>query len=197
MKYLRKFESFSINENEGQDPKMEEVVSQKVNALSDEDKEKAKAEITALAGKLGLSPEDMTDASKVEAALSKKEGELKLESNSLNEGLSEWWGRAKNSFYKWLTYTGIGGLVGGIASTAIGASMMSDATNLADYTGATVQPNTAAIVGGVAAVISLIATIVGMKGQQATSTAGDVKSELSDRDRQIIANRKSRLGRRQ
>lgn len=196
MKYLRKFESFSINENEGQDPKMEEVVSQKVNALSDEDKEKAKAEITALAGKLGLSPEDMTDASKVEAALSKKEGELKLESNSVNEGLSEWWGRAKNSFYKWLTYTGIGGLVGGITSAAIGASMMSDATNLADYTGATVQPNTAAIVGGAAFVISLIATIVGMKGQE-TSTAGGSKSELSDRDRQIIANRKSRLGRRQ
>lgn len=196
MKYLRKFESFSINENEGQDPKMEEVVSQKVNALSDEDKEKAKAEITALAGKLGLSPEDMTDASKVEAALSKKEGELKLESNSVNEGLSEWWGRAKNSFYKWLTYTGIGGLVGGITSAAIGASMMSDATNLADYTGATVQPNTAAIVGGAAFVISLIATIVGMKGQE-TSTAGGSKSELSDGDRQIIANRKSRLGRRQ
>lgn len=196
MKYLRKFESFSINENEGQDPKMEEVVNQKVNALSDEDKEKAKAEITALAGKLGLSPEDMTDASKVEAALSKKEGELKLESNSVNEGLSEWWGRAKNSFYKWLTYTGIGGLVGGITSAAIGASMMSDATNLADYTGATVQPNTAAIVGGAAFVISLIATIVGMKGQE-TSTAGGSKSELSDRDRQIIANRKSRLGRRQ
>jgi len=196
MKYLRKFESFSINKNEGQDPKMEEVVSQKVNALSDEDKEKAKAEITALAGKLGLSPEDMTDASKVEAALSKKEGELKLESNSVNEGLSEWWGRAKNSFYKWLTYTGIGGLVGGITSAAIGASMMSDATNLADYTGATVQPNTAAIVGGAAFVISLIATIVGMKGQE-TSTAGGSKSELSDRDRQIIANRKSRLGRRQ
>ncbi len=196
MKYLRKFESFSINKNEGQDPKMEEVVSQKVNALSDEDKEKAKAEITALAGKLGLSPEDMTDASKVEAALSKKEGELKLESNSVNEGLSEWWGRAKNSFYKWLTYTGIGGLVGGITSAAIGASMMSDATNLADYTGATVQPNTAAIVGGAAFVISLIATIVGMKGQE-TSTAGGSKSELSDGDRQIIANRKSRLGRRQ
>lgn len=193
MKYIKTFENYKINESEEVElPKTEEIIKQKVEALSEEDKNKAREEILALASKLGLSPEDMTDASKVEAALSKKESELKLESISVNEGIKEWWDKAKNKFYKWLTYTGIGGVVGGLITLAIGGSMQGADTNLADYTGATVHPNTAVIVGGVAMAISLVATIVGMKGQETPVTSGGA---LTDRQKEIIANRKRKYGR--
>ena len=45
--------------------------------------------------------------------------------------------------------------------------MQSHATNLADYVpDATVNPNTAVIIGGVAFVISMAAVIIGLKGQE-------------------------------
>lgn len=193
MKYLKKFESFSINENESPaEAKAEEVIRQKIESLSEEDKEKAKSELEALAGKLGLSAEDMTDPHKVGAALAEKEGELKLESPSVNEGLSDWWGRVKNTFYSWLTRIGVGGLIGSITSVAIGAELQSTATNLADYApDSIVQPNTAIVIGGIAFVISMAAVILGMSKK--TSPAG---GEMSDeRAKQIIANRKAKYGR--
>ena len=193
MKYIKTFENYKINESEEVElTKAEEIIKQKVGSFSEEEKNKAREEIIALANKLGLSPEDMTDESKVKAALAKNQSELKLESISVNEGMREWWSKAKNKFYKWLTYSGIGGLVGGLVTLAIGGSMDSVATNAADYTGATVDMNTAVIVGGVAMVISLVATLVGMKGQETPATSG---ATLTDRQKQIIANRKSKYGR--
>lgn len=165
MKYLKTFESFKINENETQNA--EEVVKQKIESLSPEQKEELSSQLSDLSAKLGLSPEEMTDTEKVAAALAKNQGSLKLESLEVNEGFSDWWGRVKNNFYSWLTKIGVGGLIGSIASVAIGAEMQSHATNLADYVpDATVNPNTAVIIGGVAFVISMAAVIIGLKGQE-------------------------------
>ena len=80
-------------------------------------------------------------------------------------------------------------MVGGLITLAIGGSMDSQASNLADYTGATVDMNTAVIVGGSAMVISLVATLVGMKGKGSSSTPA-VMSQ--DQAKLIIANRKRR-----
>ena len=198
MKYIKTFENYKINESEVNEisneinlTEAESVIKKKVESFSEEEKNKAIEELTTLAGKLGLSPEDMTDATKVEAALSKKESELKLESVSVDESLKEWWGKAKDKFYKWLTYSGIGGMVGGLITLAIGGSMNSHATNVADYTGATIDMNTAVIVGGSAMVISLVATLVGLKGKESSSTPAMSQNQAS----QIIANRKRREGR--
>ena len=196
MKYIKTFENYKVNENE-ENPisseinltKAKSVIEEKVKSFSEEEKNKAIKELTTLAGKLKLSLEDMTDAPKVAAALSKKESELKLESVSVDESLREWWGKTKDKFYKWLTNAGIGGLVGGLITLAIGGSMDSQASNLADYTGATVDMNTAVIVGGSAMVISLVATLVGMKGKGSSSTPA-VMSQ--DQAKLIIANRKRR-----
>jgi hypothetical protein len=198
MKYIKTFENYKINESEVNEisneinlTEAESVIKKKVESFSEEEKNKAIEELTTLAGKLGLSPEDMTDATKVEAALSKKESELKLESVSVDESLKEWWGKAKDKFYKGLTYSGIGGMVGGLITLAIGGSMNSHATNVADYTGATIDMNTAVIVGGSAMVISLVATLVGLNGKGSSSTPAMSQNQAS----QIIANRKRREGR--
>ena len=196
MKYIKTFENYKVNENEVNPisseinlTKAKSVIEEKVKSFSEEEKNKAIKELTTLAGKLKLSLEDMTDAPKVEAALSKKESELKLESVSVDESLREWWGKTKDKFYKWLTNAGIGGLVGGLITLAIGGSMDSQASNLADYTGAIVDMNTAVIVGGSAMVISLVATLVGLKGKGSSSTPA-VMSQ--DQAKLIIANRKRR-----
>jgi hypothetical protein len=159
MKYLKKFESFSLNENNEQD--MEELVSSKINSLSDSEIEEVKIGLAELADNLGLSTEELTDKEKVEAALSKSG--LKLESMEVNEGLKDWWGRQKNKFYNFLIKFGIGGMLSGLITTAIGTEMQSTATALADYSGQDVIPNSTIIIGGAAIVISLIATIVGMQ----------------------------------
>lgn len=193
MKYLKKFESFSINENESTaEAKAEDIIKQKIDSMSEEDKEKAKSELTEMANKLGLSPEEMTDPNKVGAALASKQGQIKLESASVNEGLSDWWGRVKNTVYSWMTRLGLVGVIGGIATAAIGAGFQETATNLADYVpDSVVNPNTAVVIGGIAFVISMTAMLIGMTN---TKTATD--SGMSDeRAQQIIANRKARHGR--
>lgn len=164
MKHIKAFESFQINENESA-VDIEQTVTQKVENLSDDDKEKVRGELSDLANKLGLSPEDMTDPNKVGEALAKNQGELGDVSESvLNEGLSDWWGRVKNRFYKWLTRLGVMGMIGGITSAAIGAHALETATTLADFVpDSVVEPNTAIIMGGVALALSLTATLVGLQ----------------------------------
>lgn len=196
MKYIKTFENYKVNENEVNPisseinlTKAESVITQKVESFTEEEKNKAIKELTTLAGKLKISLEDMTDATKVEAALSKNESELKLESVSVDESLKEWWGKTKDKFYKWLTNAGIGGLVGGLITLAIGGSMDSQASNLADYTGAVVDMNTAVIVGGSAMVISLVATLVGLKGKGASSMPVTMSPKQAS---QIIKNREKR-----
>ena len=195
MKYIKTFENYKVNENEVNPisseinlTKAKSVIEEKVKSFSEEEKNKAIKELTTLAGKLKLSLEDMTDATKVAEALSKEESEL-IELVSVDESLKKWWSKTKDKFYNWLTKAGIGGLVGGLITLAIGGSMDSQASNLADYTGATVDMNTAVIVGGSAMVISLVATLVGMKGKGSSSTPA-VMSQ--DQAKLIIANRKRR-----
>jgi hypothetical protein len=196
MKYIKTFENYKVNENEVNPisseinlTKAESVITQKVESFTEEEKNKAIKELTTLAGKLKLSLGDMTDAAKVEEALSKNESELKLKSVSVDESLKEWWGKTKDKFYKWLTNAGIGGLVGGLITLAIGGSMDSQASNLADYTGAVVDMNTAVIVGGSAMVISLVATLVGLKGKGASSMPVTMSPKQAS---QIIKNREKR-----
>mgnify|MGYP005851744311 CR=1 FL=1 len=158
LKYLKTFESF---ENGTQN--VEEIVKQKIESLSPDQKEELSSQLFDLSVKLGLSPEEMTDTEKVAAALAKKQGSLKLESLEVNEGFKDWWSRVKNKFYSWLTKIGIGGIIGSIASVAIGAEMQSHETYLADFVpDATVNPNTAVIIGGLAFVISMAAFIIGL-----------------------------------
>jgi hypothetical protein len=164
MKYMKAFESFQINENDSAVSDIEQTVTQKVENLSDEDKEQVKNELSELANKLGLSLEDMTDTNKVGEALAKNQGSLGEVSESLNEGLSDWWGRVKQTFFKWLTRLGVMGMIGGITSAAIGAHALETATTLADFVpDSVVEPNTAIIMGGVALAISLAATLVGLQ----------------------------------
>lgn len=163
MKYIKAFESFKINENDSV-VGIEQEVTQKLNNLSDEDKEQVRGELSNLANKLGLTPEDMTDPNKVGEALAKHQNELGDVSESLNEGLSDWWGRVKKRFYQWMTRLGVMGMIGGITSAAIGANAMETATNLADFIpNAEVEPNTAIIMGGIALAVSLAATIIGLQ----------------------------------
>jgi ABC-type transporter Mla subunit MlaD len=168
---MKAFESFQINENDSAVSDIEQTVTQKVENLSDEDKEQVKNELSELANKLGLSLEDMTDTNKVGEALAKNQGSLGEVSESLNEGLSDWWGRVKQTFFKWLTRLGVMGMIGGITSAAIGAHALEigahaleTATTLADFVpDSVVEPNTAIIMGGVALAISLAATLVGLQ----------------------------------
>ena len=94
---MKAFESFQINENDSAVANIEQTVTQKVDNLSDDDKEQVKNELVELADKLGLTVEDMTDPNKVGEALANNQAELGEVSESLNEGLSDWWGRVKNS----------------------------------------------------------------------------------------------------
>jgi hypothetical protein len=168
MKYIKTFENYKVNESSDMTDvqlKVKQKIELEVKKLSEEDKNMAREELTKLASKLGLSPEDMTDATKVQAALSKKESDLKLESMLVNEGLREWWEKSKKGVYQWFTGLGLTGIIGGITSACIGGNLLSVATTAADYSGASVDPNTAAIVGGVAAAISALAMIIGLKGQ--------------------------------
>ena len=164
MKYIKTFENYKVNES-SEMTDVRQKVEQEVKKLSEEDKNKAREELIKLASKLGLTPEDMTDATKVEAALSKKESDLKLESMLVNEGLRQWWEKSKKSVYQWFTGLGLTGIVGGITKICVAANVVSAATTAADYSGATLDPNTAVIVGGVAAAISALVMIIGLKGQ--------------------------------
>jgi hypothetical protein len=192
MKYLKKFESFTINENESAEVAAEEVVRKKIDSMSDEDKEKVKSELMKMADKLGLSAEEMTDPHKVGAALASKQGQIKLESSSVNEGFSDWWGRVKKTFYSWMTKLGIVGVIGSIVTAAIGAGFQEKATNLADYVpDSVVYPNAAVVIGGIAFVISFTAMLIGLNNIEI-----DNGNSMSDeRSRKIIANRKAKYGR--
>jgi hypothetical protein len=120
----------------------------------------------------------MTDTNKVGEALAKQAAEadeLGEVSESLNEGLSDWWGRVKQTFFKWLTRLGVMGMIGGITSVCIGAHALETATNLADFVpNSVVEPNTAIIMGGIAVVISLTATLIGLNNVE-TDRAGNFK----------------------
>jgi uncharacterized Tic20 family protein len=157
MRHLKGFKSFSINENNSS---MEDIVSSKIESLSDSEIEQVKQDLLKLADNIGLSPEDLTDEEKVKAALDKSG--MKIEP-LVNEGLKETWDKIKGKFGKMLLNFGLGGLVSSIVTLALGAGMQSGAVTAADYSGATVEPNTMVIIGGTAAVISLIATIIGAK----------------------------------
>lgn len=171
MKYLKTFESFSINENEGTSA-VEAEVAKKIEELSPEEQENLKGELVEFADKLGLDPSELADKEKVEAAL-QAQGDITLESLGVNEGISEWWGRVKSKISAWLTGLGITGTIGGIITAAVGAEMQSTATTLADYRpDAIVEPNQAVIIGGIAAAVGVASLITGLAMSKDLGSAG-------------------------
>lgn len=169
MKYLKTFEGFSINENEGASA-VEAEVAKKIEELSPEEQEKLKGELVEFADRLGLDPSELADKEKVESAL-QAQGDITLESLGVNEGISEWWGRVKSKISALLTGLGLTGIVGGIITTAIGSSFQETATTLADYRpDAIVEPNQAVIIGGIAAAVGVASLITGL------SMSGDLGS---------------------
>lgn len=170
MKYLKTFEGFSINENEGTSV-VETEVSKEIESLSQEDKEKVKSELLDIADRLGLNPEELADKEKVAAAL-EKESDLSIKESLVNEGLSDWWKRTKRKVYGWLAGLGATGTLGGIITAGIGAEMQSAAHNIADYTGQTVEPNQLAIIGLTATAIGVAALITGLVGSGQAGAAG-------------------------
>lgn len=162
MKYLKTFESFSINENQGNSA-AEAEVAKKIEELSPEEQENLKGELIELADKLGLDPSELADKEKVEAA---------LQAQGVNEEF-QWWDRAKSKISAWLTGLGVTGLIGGLSSVAIGSEMQSHETTLADFRpDAIVEPNQAVVIGGIAMAVGLAAVITGLAMSKDLGSAG-------------------------
>lgn len=170
-KNIHNFESF-LNEKEGFDS-VEAKINAQIAGMDDQKKAQLKKELEAFASKMGLKPEDLANTAKVTAALEKKGGALKesllyrnmrknilAESEVLNEGkIKEWF---KKVSAKAMQLFGLGGIIGGIATLAINAEVQSAVTTAADYSGATVDPGIAPIVGGVALAIGVAAVALGL-----------------------------------
>lgn len=130
-------------------------------------------ELANFAKSLGISPEDLTDDSKVAQAIERK-GLVTPEdfdslSNLVQEGkvrdfVNKFKEKVKNNFFKKLTSISAGSLLGNVLGLAISAGAQEKAATLADYAaGVEVEPNIGAIAFGIGGAISLISMIVGMQ----------------------------------
>lgn len=163
MKYIKDFNRFSINERKSNELRVEKMVRQKIDSMSEKDKEAVKSELMKMSYKLGLSLEEIIDPYKVAKVLASKQDQIKIESDSFNESLGSWWDRFKNKFYSWLSKLGVVGIISSIITTAIGSGFQEEFADLADYApNSVVNPNTAVVIGGIAFVISLTATLIGL-----------------------------------
>ena len=179
LKYVKTFESFSSADTENVESIFEAAVSPAIKKMDKKtveevkakiegmDQEKLKAELLAFGKKIGLAAEDLTDPQKVADAMIKK-GMLK-ESNSIefdteiNEGkISDWYKNSKKWVMEMIAKAGAFSMLGGLITMGIGAEMMPNVEHLMHN--ATVTPNSWVIAGGVAMIIGLTATIVGLKG---------------------------------
>lgn len=154
-------------------PELKKVITDKVKEMSDDDKRVVAEEMGKLAAKLGLSVEDLADHNKVAMALLNAgmivenfsyDGDMNELMEGINEGLLDglktWWEKARTTVSKWMVKLGVGGLVVGVISAAIGAGYMPEP----NYSGAPVTPNAAVIAGGIGAAISLVVLMLGLKG---------------------------------
>ena len=142
MKYVKPFaifESEMATKIEKEMPKLATTVEKEISKLSDEQKATLAEDLAKFASNIGLKPEELTDSKKVAAAMAAKRGmqeseELDFsEEVDINEGLKEWWQKAKDKFSRWMIGLGITSMAGGILTTAIWAEMNSAATTLLDY----------------------------------------------------------------
>jgi hypothetical protein len=157
-------------------PELKTKLEDEIKKMSPEDMDALKADVTKLGAKLKLSANDMKNPEIVakallDAGMVKESFSYDGDIDNLNEGVKEWWEKSKMKVSKWMTKLGIGGLVSGLVSMAYGSTLMPNV----DYMphNATVTPNAWIIAGGTAMAISLIVTILGMKGQ---GILGDVAS---------------------
>ena len=169
MKHIKTFESFKINETQFEENSgLKQKLKSHIESLSDEDKKKLAEDLNELAQKLGLSPEQMEDEEAVAAKLLKTMDSafdsLKLKNEGFSlQGIKSWWSRTKNKVFNFLTKFGLGGVVLSIIDIAIGAEMQS---HTVDTAGAEqiVDPNTAVVIGGIAAAVSIASIVIGQIG---------------------------------
>lgn len=166
MKHIKTFESFKINEASVVDPKLEQDIEDKIKSLSPGERAKLTQELSDFQRKHGLSDEDMKNAEKVQAALTKStlDDELgQIQEGISIQGIKDWWSRTKNKVFSILSKFGLGGVVASIITIAIGAEMQSHAV---DTAGAEqiLDPNTAVVIGGIAAAVSIASIIIGQIG---------------------------------
>ncbi len=166
MKHIKTFESFKINETSVVDPKLKQNIEDKIESLSPEEHAQLVQQLRDFQRKHNLSDEDMKNAEKVQAALTKStlDDELGQIKEGINiQGIKSWWSRTKNKVFNFLTKFGLGGLVLSIIDIAIGAEMQS---HTVDTAGAEqiVDPNTAVVIGGIAAAVSIASIVIGQIG---------------------------------
>lgn len=165
MKHIKTFESFKINESVV-DPKLEQDIEDKIKSLRPGERAKLTQELSDFQRKHGLSDEDMKNAEKVQAALTKStlDDELgQIQEGISIQGIKDWWSRTKNKVFSILSKFGLGGVVASIITIAIGAEMQSHelATAGAEQI---LDPNTAVVIGGIAAAVSIASIIIGQIG---------------------------------
>lgn|ERR1035437_1324971 len=152
MKYIKLFEDFS---NEP-DSKLSEAATEakaKVDAMSPEQLTQAQKELQALATRLKLVVADLADANKVQAALEKYPLNV---SESVNEGLKEWWGKVKNTVGSWIKGIGIVGVIGSVVTAVIASGDISGNLQAA-------APGPELVYSAIALVIASITVAVGNK----------------------------------
>jgi len=145
-------------------PEFKTAITAEFKKLTPEKKEQLKGEMVELAKKLNLKGEELTNPDAVAKALISagmvKESMLSEDLDELNEGIKEWWGKHKNTVFKWMTKIGVGGMLAGLATICYGSSLMPNVDYMAyDQV---VSPNNWIIAGGAAMGISFVATLLGM-----------------------------------
>lgn len=119
MKYLRKFESFSVKINENEETidreSIKDEVMKKYEQSTPEEKEQISSDLESFAENHGLTLEDLKDSSKVQAALENIK-------ESLNEG---WFGDKWNQFKNWIGGFLVKAGLTGMAATIVGAATAS------------------------------------------------------------------------
>ena len=155
MKYIKTFESFSFNENAGDElpsevkDKIESGIQAEVEKLSPEKIEEVRAQLEEFASKHGLTLEDLQDVKKVE--------EIVMEHSETNES---WLGDKWNQFKSWiggfLFKLGIGGFIATIIGTGVAHGILEYQGVGEETAGKMVGPY-----AGVAIGISFLAILVG------------------------------------
>lgn len=164
-------------------PEIESVIEKRTNSIVNQLKPEQIAQAQRELSALGIEP----GASQGEIE-SKLTGMLPINESMINEA----WDKSK--IYNWLTGAGLGSILAGIATSAIAALPLEQASNFADYTNGTVAPTPAIIIGLVVAALGVASTVIGMKGNQGMADAN--KKPMSPQDAQrMIAQRKLKHGR--
>lgn len=122
MKYLKTFESYSINENNSELPEevkssIEKEMEEQVSKLSPEKMEELKKELQDFASKHGLSTEDLEDPKRIEEILA-------IYSETNESWLGDKWNQFKSWIGGFLFKVGLGGFVSSIIGTCVASGVL-------------------------------------------------------------------------